>query len=489
MPTDSNASSRTELPGDLPQPLADRLVEHGQTHLVAHWDTLGPGQRERLGRQLEQIDFDQVAHLVGSLVTGDYSLATDAGAARPPKSVERLPQTADDRARWTAATNRGLEKLAAGQVAAMVVAGGQGSRLGFEHPKGMFPIGPLSGKSLFQLHLEQLDALSDRVQQRIPYFIMTSEATDAATKAFLDEHEYFDYSPHDVYIFQQGWLPAVDSDGRILLAEPDRVATSPDGHGGMLRALHRSGLLEVMSDRGIETVYYHQVDNPTAILCDPTFVGLHDRHGSQMSTKVVAKIDAAEKMGVVVDVGGKTQIIEYSDLPDEKAAETDDSGALRLWAGNTAIHCFEQSFFEALTADGAPGLPYHRAHKKVPHIDVATGEPVTPEQPNAYKFEQFIFDAMPEAETALVMEVDRAREFNPVKNAEGSDSPATAKAALTRLHHEWIERAGSSIADGVTIEISPNYALNATEVEERLGNGRRFEADEILELPHAHEAG
>ena len=476
------------MPTKVPQPIVDRLAEHGQSHLCAWWNDLDDAARDRLVRQIDQIDFDQVAHLVGSLVTGDHAAPVDASQASPPSKLERLPQSEDDFTRWDEAREAGLELLSAGKVAAMVVAGGQGSRLGFEHPKGLYPIGPVSGKSLFQLHFEQLEALSDRVGHRIPYFVMTSEATDQPTKEYLDDNEYFGYSPHDVYLFQQGWLPAVDADGRILLADKDRIATSPDGHGGMLRALSRSGLLEVMSDRGVETVFYHQVDNPTIPLCDPTFLGLHRRHSSQMSTKVVAKRDAAEKMGVVVDVDGKTQIIEYSDLPDDKAAETDGDGSLRLWAGNTAVHCFERSFLDELTADGSPGLPFHRAHKKIAHLDLQTGEVVEPEEPNGFKFEQFIFDALPEASSALVMEVDRATEFNPVKNAEGDDSPATAKAAIARIHRDWISRVGSSVAEGATVEISPLFALDVVELEEKLGDGRRFEKDEVLEPPRVHDA-
>ena len=476
------------MPTKVPQPIVDTLAAHGQSHLCSWWNSLDDAGRDRLVRQIEQVDFDQVAHLVGSLVTGNHVPGVDASQAAPPSNLERLPKSDEDFARWDDARERGLARLAAGKVAAMVVAGGQGSRLGFEHPKGMFPIGPVSGKSLFQLHFEQLEALSNRVGHRIPYFVMTSEATDAATKAYLDDNEYFGYSPHDVYLFQQGWLPAVDGEGRILLAERDRIATSPDGHGGMLKALHRSGLLEVMSDRGVESVYYHQVDNPTVTLCDPVFLGLHAKHGSQMSTKVVAKRDASEKMGVVVDVDGRTQIIEYSDLPDDRAAATDDDGNLLLWAGNTAVHCFERSFLDTLTEDGSAGLPFHRAHKKIAHVDLETGEVVEPAEPNGFKFEQFIFDAMPQADVAMVMEVDRATEFNPVKNAEGSDSPATAKAAIAGIARDWITRAGSAVADDARVEISPLYALDAAELEEKLGQGRRFEKDELLEAPKPHDA-
>ena len=475
------------MPTKVPQPIVDLLAEHGQSHLCAWWNDLSDAQRDQLVRQIQQIDFDQVAHLVGKLVTGDHTVAAAAAHPEPPASVERLPKSEDDHARWNEAKARGLDLLAGGKVAAMVVAGGQGSRLGFDHPKGMFPIGPVSDRTLFQLYFEQLDALAEKVGHAIPYFIMTSEATDKPTKDFLDDQEFFGYSPHDVYIFQQGWLPAVDEDGRILLADKGTIATSPDGHGGMLRALHRSGLLEVMGDRGIESIYYHQVDNPTAILCDPVFLGLHKRHQSQLSTKVVAKVDAAEKMGVVVDVDGVTQIIEYCDLPDEQASRTGADGGLLLWAGNTAAHCFERSFLDDLTADGAPGLPYHKAHKKVAHLDLETGRVVEPSEPNAFKFEQFIFDAMPEAKVALVVESDRALEFNPVKNAEGSDSPQTARKALANIARNWVEQSGGHVAEEAVVEISPRFAIDQETFAATPEASDHFEKDTVLEAPQAAE--
>ncbi|MEX0585540.1 MAG: UTP--glucose-1-phosphate uridylyltransferase, partial [Pirellulales bacterium] len=257
------------------------------------------------------------------------------------------------------------------------------------------------------------------------------------------------------------------------------ISTSPDGHGGLLHALQRAGLPGIMADRGIEYLYYHQVDNPAAIVCDPAFIGLHALHGSEMSTKVVAKTSAAERMGVVVSVDGRTEIIEYSDLPPEYAAATSDDGSLLLWAGSTATHVFNLSFVQRLIADGCK-LPYHRAHKVVPTIGDA-GERVAPTQPNAWKFEQFIFDALPFAKTALVVEADRAREFLPVKNRDGADSPATVQAGLLKLYAEWLAAAAAVVAPQARVEISPLYALDAQELAARLPPGTRFDSDAAIE--------
>ena len=469
------------MPDKVPEDVVELLDQHGQSHLCGWWNDCTHPERESLIAQIRQIDFDLIGRLVAEHVKSGKTKADDRGErAESPKRLERLARTPDEKAAQVSAHARGLEALSKGKVAAMVVAGGQGSRLGFDQPKGMFPIGPLTGKTLFQLHFEQLEALTTQAGRRIPYLIMTSEATDAETKAYLEENDYFGASLHDVYIFKQGWLPAVDPDGKILMADKSTVAASPDGHGGMLKALKRAGLLDILTDQGIEHVYYHQVDNPTAILCDPTLIGLHEKHRSEMTTKVVAKASAEEKMGVVVDVDGRTQIIEYSDLSPEQQAATDEDGELKLWAGNTAIHVFSRPFLERVTAEGAD-LPYHLAHKKVGYFDQDSGHVVTPEEPNAYKFEQFIFDALPEAENALVVEADRAREFNPVKNAEGGDSPATAQAALNRIAAEWVAEAGGRVNEGVTVEISPLYARDEETLASKVSPGTIFKEDTALE--------
>ncbi|MFH5802997.1 UTP--glucose-1-phosphate uridylyltransferase [Alienimonas sp. DA493] len=479
------------MPTAPPPDLVARLNATGDAHLLRFWDELDDAGREKLASQLAELDL-AAAHRLYEAKTGGRDDSGDAAAAAakaaPPSAVVRLATSEQDVADRQAATAVGEELLKSGAVGAILVAGGQGTRLGFDKPKGMFPVGPVSGATLFELLAGQLKARGQAAGVSIPLYVMTSPATDAPTREEFAAQDYYGLGEENVVFFRQGTMPAVDdATGRALLAAKDEVAVSPDGHGGLVAALKNRGVLEHMRNRGVATLYYHQVDNPTAIVCDPAFLGFHKRLGGQVSTKVVAKVGPAEKMGVVCDVDGVTQIIEYSDLPDDVAARTDADGGLLLWAGNTAIHCFERSFLERLADEGqrfdetgsGAGLPFHVAHKKVPHLNDA-GEPVEPSEPNAYKFERFIFDALPLADVAPVVETDRAREFNPVKNAEGSDSPATAKAALTALHRGWLEAAGATVAEGTTVEILPSFALDEAGVKAKVTPGTRFDRDAVL---------
>jgi len=458
------------------------LEKYNQTHLLAFWEQLTERQRQALIRQIDDIDFPLVERLANlkETTTAADTPAQRAKRAISPTQLVRLPASQADRDRQFEAADLGEAVLREGKVGAILVAGGQGSRLGFNDPKGMFPIGPVSERTLFQIHCEQILARSRRAGAPIPYFIMTSEATHKPTVAFFEANRYFGLNEEDVFFFQQASLPAVEPDSsRILLESIDRVATSPDGHGGMLRALQRSGLLGVMKDRGIEHLYYHQVDNPTAIICDPELLGHHLRSGSDLTTKVVAKVSPDEKMGVLVSVDGKTEIIEYSDLPGEESRRLQADGTPVFWAGNTAIHVFQRQFIERLV-EGDLSLPFHIAHKKIGTVD-ASGHSLTPEKPNGRKFEQFIFDALPQANVALVVEGNRAREFNPVKNAEGNDSPASSRAALIQIARDWLESAGAVLENDSPIEISPLYALDREELQARLEPGQIFDRPTVLE--------
>lgn len=462
------------MAAEFPEALRTKLVQFGQEHLLNRWNDLAPHSRQRLVEQLYDLDFVQIVSLVekrrASGAAKENALIELSRRAVPPRSIVRLPQTADECNAWEQARQAGEKLLQSGKVGAILVAGGQGTRLGFEKPKGMFPIGALSHATLFQILVEQLRALSRRAGRPIPYFIMTSDATHDDTVAFFADHDYFGLPSGDVYFFQQANMPAVDAaTGNLLVASDQTLSTSPDGHGGMLAALAKAGLIKEMKNRGIEFLHYHQVDNPTAIVCDPVFLGFHIERNCDMSVKVVAKRSAEERMGVAVDVDGKTQIIEYSDLPPEIARKTDAAGSLLLWAGSTAIHVFSRRFLERLV-DQADALPFHVAHKKVPYLD-AEGKMLSPAAENAFKFERFIFDALPLAERTLALETDRAREFNPVKNAAGDDSPDSARAALSRLYHKWLRSAGAKVDDSIPVEISPLFALDAADVGAKIKPG------------------
>lgn len=464
------------------QELLELLEPWGQEHLLRFWDQLTAPQQTSLAAQIRELDLPLVRqlHLLRDRQGESGAEESPAARARGPQQLLRLTELLQSDLKKQA-WEVGEALLRSGAVAAILVAGGQGSRLGFDGPKGTFPIGPVSQRSLFQVLAEQLLARSRRAGGPIPLLIMTSAATHVETVRYFSEHRYFGLPADEVHFFQQASLPALEADShRIVLSAPDSIALSPDGHGGVLRALRNAGLLDRMQDRGIQHFYYHQVDNPTAIVCDPVFLGLHILQESRMSTKVVAKTHPHEKMGVVVDLDGQTQIIEYSDLSPTDATRVDEQGEPIFWAGNTAIHAFQLAFLQQLAAEGG-GLPFHIAFKPVTKVrDDGEIEPAHPDRPNAHKFEQFIFDALPRAERALVVEADRQREFNPVKNHSGADSPETCRAALRRIAREWIEACGGRVADGVSVEISPLVALDAQDLQGKLLPGQEFSVDTVL---------
>jgi UDP-N-acetylglucosamine/UDP-N-acetylgalactosamine diphosphorylase len=350
----------------------------------------------------------------------------------------------------------------------IVVAGGQGTRLGFDQPKSMFPIGPLSQRTLLQMLTDRLVAMGRKYGRQIPLYVMTSPATHAETLAYLEANRWLGWSRDDLRLFCQGTMPAVDRHtGELLLAAPDELALSPDGHGGMLAAFDRAGLLEDTNRRGIDHLFYAQIDNPLVAAADPTLIGHHIMAGSDMTTQVVGKREPLEKVGNVVLVDGHVMIIEYSDLPEDVARQRTSDGSLKLWAGNIAVHVFERSFLQRASGS-SDALPFHRAIKTVPCLD-ETGQLIQPKSPNGLKFERFIFDLLPLAENAFVVEADAADVFAPVKNADGakSDTPSHTREALQDLHRRWLRAAGVAIAEQLPIEIHPSWAVEAEDVAAR----------------------
>jgi UDP-N-acetylglucosamine/UDP-N-acetylgalactosamine diphosphorylase len=253
-----------------------------------------------------------------------------------------------------------------------------------------------------------------------------------------------------VRLARQGSLPAVDDRGRVLLAAPSQIALAPNGHGGTFAALRDAKLLDLFRDHGVRTLAYCQVDNPMVRTLDPLFVGLHVLRGAEFSSKSVAKRSAAERVGVFARAGGKPAVVEYTELTREQSEATDASGALVFGQGNIAAHCIDLEFARRAAAEG---LPYHHAKKRVPYVD-ESGREVDPASPNATKFESFLFDALPLARRTLVVESRREREFSPIKNAEGDDTPETARRDLVAMFRAWHERAGLPAAPGA-LEVSP----------------------------------
>ncbi len=366
--------------------------------------------------------------------------------------------------------------LASGRVAVVTVAGGRGTRLGFDRPKGLFPVMPVSGRTFFEHFAATIRTRGRRVGRRLPWLVMTSPATHADTLTYFRQQDHFGLDPDDVVLFQQGVLPVVDAGtGRVLLSAAGELAQSPDGHGGMLEALGTAGLLEWLKNRGIDTLFYHQVDNPAVALAAPEVLGWHRLRGAQVTTRVVARRSAGESLGVAAAIDGRTRIVEYSDLPAGAATATAADGSLLLWAGNTAVHVFDREFLEGV--DRA-ALPFHRVHRAVAHVtNHAANDLVVPTSPNAVQFERFVFDLLAFADVGLVVESDRGSEFLPVKRATGEDSVESARAGLLRLHGRWLEAAGARVGEGARVEIMPEWALTAEDVRGKI------EPNTVLEGP------
>jgi UDP-N-acetylglucosamine/UDP-N-acetylgalactosamine diphosphorylase len=468
--------------------LLSKLNSHGQQGLLRWWDELDNTARQQLSAEIESIDFGRLADLVASLVHNSESTTPNPELVKAV-DVFRLPQTDGERTTRRHVAELGQDALSRGEVAVVLVAGGSGTRLGFEGPKGTYPIGPVSGASLFQIHAEKIIALGRKFGRTIPLYVMTSPENHDVTQEFFDQHDHFGLK--HLRLFRQGQMPAVDREsGQVLLASKGRIALSPDGHGGTIAALNAPGpnggpsCLDEMAEQGIKTLFYFQVDNPIVKIADPAFLGLHLQARAEMSFKVIEKVHPEEKVGVVVAVDGKPQVIEYSDLPLSLAELREPDGRLQLWAGSIAIHLFDFAFLRRL-ASGDISLPFHRAIKKVPHVG-ETGEIVSPGSPNAIKFEQFIFDALPLTERWTLVETDRLVEFEPLKNATGPDSPATVRQRMSDNFAEWLESAGAIVQrrpDGSVpfgIEISPLFAMSASELKGKIATG--LEVNESLYL-------
>jgi UDP-N-acetylglucosamine/UDP-N-acetylgalactosamine diphosphorylase len=448
------------------QQIIERFRQAGQEQVFAFFDQLSPAEQKELLAQAAEIDLEEIAHLKRTLIDGTGAAGLNLEGLEPAP-YELRPENGGDAAAWRAALAAGEAALRAGRVAAFTVAGGQGTRLGYEGPKGTFPVTPVRRKSLFQVFAEKLRAAGQRYGRTIPWFIMTSHQNHAATESFFREHRFFGLAERDVMFFRQGRMPAVDRNGKILLEAKGSIALSPDGHGGSLRALERSGALDRMAAAAIDTISYFQVDNPLVRCIDPAFIGWHLQRQSEMSSKMVPKAYPEEKLGHFCQQNGQLVVVEYSDLPMDLQKQVDPTtGRLRYLAGSIAIHILDREFVRRMARGGAEAsLPFHRADKKIATID-SQGNPVKPEKPNGVKFEMFVFDALPFARQPLVIETRREDDFSPVKNAEGVDSPATCRDDQLRQFARWVKASnGNLTVDGqgkpqVTFEVSPLFGYD-----------------------------
>ncbi|HKE01361.1 MAG TPA: UTP--glucose-1-phosphate uridylyltransferase [Planctomycetota bacterium] len=438
--------------------LGRRLEAIGQGHLIAAARRLPDRERWTLFAELSELDLD----LVERLARAARQPEVHAAAALEPAPVvapHREPHLSGE---MQDARALGERLRREGKVAYVLVAGGQATRLGIDAPKGTFPIGPVSSRTLFEIHADRLRALAKRGGRTPLWFVLTSPMNHDATLTFFAERRWLGLPRDRIVFVPQATVPAFDREGKLVLETRARLFRNPNGHGGVLLALAESGFLARCREEGVEHLFYWQVDNPLVRLGEPLFLGLHARAGAGMSSKVVEKRDPAEKVGVLARANGKTVCVEYSDLAPDLRAARDASGRLAYAAGNIAIHLLDVGFVEGLTRGGLR-LPWHRAEKKIrAHRDGAT------EEVAGVKFETFVFDALAASDRTVTLEVKRESEFAPVKNAEGEDSPATARDAMRRSFSKWFREAGVDVGEAADVEVHPLFAFDSAEFASKL---------------------
>lgn len=458
---------------DVPKELFQRIAAHGQEHVLSFWDDLNEQEQLTFLQQLESIDFDQFAKLQKLFVQKSEDTHPTIMKPSPFVSIKDASET-------ESLKNAGEELIRNGQLAVLTVAGGQGTRLGWSGPKGTFPATPITGKSLFQLIAEQIVFASKKYGVSIPWYIMTSHENDGATRLYLLDNNCFGLERTEIFRFTQGEIPAIDADGKMLLASKNQISMNPDGHGGVIAALKQSGGLEEMEARGITCLSYVQVDNPLAKVIDPVFLAMHadsQQSSAEITSKCVLKANPDERVGVFCDVDGKTTIVEYSDMSHEDKYLENSDGALAYRAGSIAIHMLSTKFLQRIADD----LPWHIANKKVEHISTETGKTVKPSEPNACKFERFVFDVLMFAATPLIVETLREEEFAPIKNSKGADSPSTSHHLQQQRAANWLKARGVQVPESAVVEISPLSGSTPEDLETEL-LPESIEDEEIVSL-------
>lgn len=447
--------------------LKEKYAKAGQEHVFTFYDKLSNEEQDALLEQLSTLNPSHINDIVQrSLHASDASSGPNVVEPLPDSTLaSKLDSSADDINKWYAS---GLDLISQNKVAVVLMAGGQGTRLGSSDPKGCYDIGLPSQKSLFQLQAERIRKIQELASQKagasagsvvVPWYIMTSCRTREPTQEYFEGKKYFGLNAADIKIFEQGLLPCISNEGKIMLETKGQVAVSPNGNGGIYEALISDGVLDDMRKRGIQYVHVHGVDNCLVKVADPVFIGFSAALDVDIATKVVRKRDATESVGLIVTRNGRPGVVEYSEI-DEATAHAEDPkhpGVLKFRAANIVNHCYSLSFLESIPK-WANKLPHHIARKKIPTIDLETGEVTKPESPNGIKLEQFIFDVFPEVsvDKFACLEVLREDEFSPLKNArgKGQDDPDTSRRDVMAQGARWVEQAGATGVPEGGVEVS-----------------------------------
>ncbi len=410
----------------VPESIKKKLKKYNQEHLLLYYDKLSEEDKKKLLSQIEEIDFDLMKTLYEN-TTKPLDLSNVV--VEPIEHIDKSKLTLAEREMYE---EKGIEAIKENKFAVVTMAGGQGTRLGHSGPKGTFDLGLESHKSIFEILCDTMKEAWNKYNVAIPWYIMTSRENNDATEAFFKEHHYFGYPKTAIKFFKQGELPMIDINGKILLDENGMVKEASNGHGGTLESMDKNHIIKELKHNGVEWVFISGVDNVLAKLVDPLLIGMSIHNKVLGAVKSVEKTDPKERVGVFCRKNKKVGVVEYTEISEEMANMRDDYGSLVYGDLNAVFHLYN---IKALEQVATLKLPYHTAFKKAKYID-ENGVLVVPEKPNAYKFEMFIFDSFEMLDDVLVLRVKREEEFAPVKNAEGSDSPETAR----KLYTDYFEK-------------------------------------------------
>ncbi|KZS93505.1 nucleotide-diphospho-sugar transferase [Sistotremastrum niveocremeum HHB9708] len=483
--------------------LRQKYEAAGQGHVFNFWSQLSEDDQKSLVSQLGSIDIERVNRVYSNAIQSEKHAAESNQSIHqgieplPEESFETILGAPQKEAQWR---EIGLEAIADGKVGVLLMAGGQGTRLGSSAPKGCYDIGLPSHKPLFQIQAERIARIQQVAAQAkgkspasvvVPWYIMTSGPTRANTEAFFEEHAYFGLERNNVVFFEQGTLPCLSMDGKVLLEAPSRVAVAPDGNGGLYNALRTpfhlpssnssTTVLSDMESRGIQYVHAYGVDNCLVKVADPVFVGCCLQKQAECGSKVVRKTIPSESVGVVAVRDGRYSVVEYSEISKEQAELRDPkTGELAFRAANIVNHFYTTKFLKAIESF-EDKMAFHIARKKIPFVDLKTGEYSKPSKPNGMKLELFVFDVFPFTHDFTVMEVERTEEFSPLKNAPGtgSDDPQTSRRDILAQQRRYLEQAGATVADGVEVEISPLVSYAGEGLESL--RGKHFDKPTVLD--------
>lgn len=391
----------------------EKLEAAGQLHVLRHFDSLTETQQKNLLNDIELTDFTVLSYL-------DKREELMRKGVITPLAAMEIPEIEKSRA-WF--EELGYRAIRQGKVGAVLLAGGMGTRLGFDEPKGMYDIGLTKPVYIFERILSNLMDVVQKASAWIHLFIMTSDKNHEATVAFLQEHEYFGYNPGYIHFFRQEMAPASDYNGKVYMEGPDKIANSPNGNGGWYSSMANGKILEIVKNRGIEWLNVFAVDNVLQRMADPCFVGATIARGCRSGAKVVKKNAPDEKVGVMCLEDGRPSIVEYYDLTDELMNAKNEKGEPAYYFGAILNYLFE---VRALEETISRKLPLHIVEKKIPYMD-DNGNFVKPDRPNGYKYETLVLDMVHMMDSCLPYEVDRHYEFAPIKNMTGIDSVETAR--------------------------------------------------------------